>query len=340
MKKYIALLKARNIEFVRNKEDFFWNLIFPVLLIAGFSYMFSGAQQSSFTIGLLGNIPTEDYPLVQMRSVNYVDYNLSDNTISKQQILDRIRFHQIDMLIDFDSGVFYLNEQSTNAEILRSLVELSQYQSQIVLNEKQVSGKAIRYVDWLVPGIIGMNMLFSCLFGVGYGIVRYRKTGVLKRLKATPISSFGFVSAQMVSRFIIVFITSIIVFVGTDVFINFMILGSYLNLLLLTGIAVLCMNSLGLLFASRLKSEELLSGIMDVVEFFVIMLSGVFFSLEGKPLLMRQISRFIPLTHYIEGARKIMLEGSNLLAIMPNLLSLSAITLVFLILAGILFRWE
>ena len=328
-------------EFIRNKEDFFWNLIFPIILIAGFSYMFSDNDNDLFTVGLIGSIPgNTDMPFLQMKSINYVDYNLEENAIPKEKILDRVRFHQIDMLIDFDKNEYFLNEQSPNAEVLKNLIQASLYRSLVVLHEKQVSGKAVRYVDWLVPGIIGMNMLFSCLFGVGYVIVRYRKNGVLRRLKATPISPFGFIQAQMVSRFIIVLLTSILVYAGTNLFLNFMVLGSYLNLILLTSVAILCMNSLGLLFASRIRSEMLLNGIMDTMEFFTILLSGVFFSLEGKPLLIRRISRFIPLTHYIEGSRKIMLEGGGLDAILPNLLALGGITLLLSITASFLFLWD
>ena len=65
---------------------------------------------------------------------------------------------------------------------------------------KPVTGAAVRYVDWLFPGILGMNMMFSCLFGVGYVVVRYRKSGFLKRLHATPLTAFEFLSAQVLSR--------------------------------------------------------------------------------------------------------------------------------------------
>jgi len=148
------------------------------------------------------------------------------------------------MLIDFKSGIYYLNAQSSNAEVLRLLISKDKtLTGKTGLSEKQLEGRAIRYVDWLVPGVIGMNMLFSCLFGVGFVIVRYRKNGVLKRLKATPVTAFSFVSAQMVSRFIIVLATSVFVFTGTNIFLKFMMLGSYLNLLLITAFGILCMIS-------------------------------------------------------------------------------------------------
>jgi ABC-type multidrug transport system permease subunit len=81
-------------------------------------------------------------------------------------------------------------------------------------------------VDWVVPGILAMNMMFSCLFGVGYVIVRYRKNGFLKRLKATPLTPFEFLSAQMVSRLILIQTITVAVYAGCDYFIHFQMRGS------------------------------------------------------------------------------------------------------------------
>ncbi len=183
-------------------------------------------------------------------------------------------------------------------------------------------------------------MLFSCMFGVGFVIVRYRKNGVLKRIKATPVSPFVFISAQMVSRFIIVLITSIVVFTGTTIFLKFMMNGSYLLLIFITALAIFCMISLGLIFAARIKSEELATGLMNLLTFPMMIFSGVFFSLEGTPKIMQKISQFFPLTHFIEAARSIMIDGAGFIQIMPHILVLGGMTVLFLTIASISFRWE
>src|SRR5271169_2741076 len=106
------------------------------------------------------------------------------------------------MLVDVRSGMrYWINENSPNGYLLERI-----FQNRIVpgYERRTVQGRQIRYVDWVVPGILAMNMMFSCLFGVGYVIVRYRKNGFLKRLKATPLNSFEFLSAQMVSRLILI----------------------------------------------------------------------------------------------------------------------------------------
>ncbi|MEX2445039.1 MAG: ABC transporter permease [Alkalispirochaeta sp.] len=335
MRKFTAIFKARTMEFVRDRGTFFWNLLFPVVLVFGFAFAFSGQDQTLFTVGILGE-PGEDFPFMEIEQIEFIRYDGSD--LSAEEVVERVRRHQLDMALDFESGRYYVNRQSANGPVLRRLLESTV--GTVPLQEEAVSGEPIRYVDWVVPGIIGMNMMFSCLFGVGFVIVRYRKNGVLKRLKATPVSAFTFISAQAASRLMIVVVTSAVVYAGTNAFLNFVMHGSYLLLLLLTSLAILCMIAVGLVFASRIKSEELAGGLLNLVTFPMIILSGVFFSLEGTPQIMQRVSRALPLTHFTEGARAIMIEGAGFAQVAPNLAYLVIVTLLLLALAAGLFRWE
>jgi len=318
-------------EFIRDRGTLFWNLLFPVVLVVGFSFAFSGENDYLFKIGVMGDTSGSPVSLLELESAEIIEY--SGN---RDDVIEKIRRHQLDMLIDFDAALYFLNDESPSAEVLRLLGsgELSGF------SEQAVSGSSIRYVDWVVPGIIGMNMLFSCMFGVGFVIVRYRKNGVLKRIKATPVSPFVFITAQMASRFIIVLLTSIAVFTGTNLFFHFAMNGSYLLLLLVTALAILTMISFGLIFAARLKSEELTSGLMNLLTFPMIIFSGVFFSLEGTPAFMQTASKFFPLTHFIEAARAVMIDGAGVIQIMPNILVMVGMTAAFLVIASALFRWE
>lgn len=331
MNKFTAIVYARTMEFIRDRGTFFWNLLFPIVLVIGFSIAFSGNDETLFKVGILGDDSSMNETFLEMSVIETIPY---DTEI--EESLEKLRRHQIDMIVDFDSKVFYLNEESSSAELLRTLsvADLAGYE------EEKVIGKAIRYVDWLVPGVIGMNMLFSCMFGVGFVIVRYRKNGVLKRMKATPVSPFTFITAQMASRFIIVLLTSIAVFSGTNIFLHFVVNGSYLLLILITALSILCMISFGLIFASRLKSEELASGLMNLLTFPMIIFSGVFFSLEGTPQFIQTASKVFPLTHFIEASRAVMIDGAGFVQILPNLIVLAGMTLLFLLVSSVLFKWE
>ena len=202
------------------------------------------------------------------------------------------------------------------------------------------SGKSIRYVDWVLPGILGMNMMFSCLFGVGYVIVRYRKNSVLKRLKATPLSALEFVSAQLVSRLFIVMFMSTVVYSGCNLFFEFFMLGSYFDLFVIGALGAFCLISLGLLVASRSKSEELIGGLLNLTSWPMMMLSGVWFSLEGAPDGLKVLADFMPLTHLVAGARAIITEGATLSDISFHVNILLVMSAVFLILGSYLFSWN
>jgi len=208
------------------------------------------------------------------------------------------------------------------------------------ISKSQVEGDAVRYVDWVLPGILGMNMMFSCLFGVGYVVVRYRKNGFLKRLRATPLRSIEFVIAQVASRLMLILVFSSFIFAGTKFFLDIRVDGSYLLLLMILFIGAIALISLGLLIAARVTSEELAGGLLNMVTWPMMMLSGVWFSLESAGVWVKNVASIFPLTHILSAARAVMLDGAGLIEILPQLTALVAMSLVFLALGAFTFRWH
>jgi ABC-2 type transport system permease protein len=332
---------ARNLEFFRDKSTLIFNLAFPILLIFGFAFAFPGGGGTTFKIGTLGEAPAVgsrgDVAFLHYEHIQFVPY------AELEKPLDRLAHHQIDMVIDFSKGEYYVNDASSNGYVLERMLAPSASAGaagQGPYAKKIVSGAPIRYVDWFIPGVIGINILFGSLSGVGFVIVRYRRNGVLKRFKATPLSAFEFVSAQVLSRFFIVAFISAVIFAGTNLVLHFRMAGSWGLLALVNALAILCMIALGLVFSSRIKSEEAAGGIMNLITWPMMILSGVFFSLEGTPRAMQVASRAFPITHYIEASRAIMLDGAGFAQVAGNLGVLAAMTLAFLALAAALFKWE
>jgi ABC-2 type transport system permease protein len=207
--------------------------------------------------------------------------------------------------------------------------------------EKQVvSGRVIRYIDWVIPGILSMNMMFSALFGVGYVIVRYRKNGMLKRLKATPVTAFEYLTAQVVSRLMLIMIVTAFVFFGTNYFLHFAMYGSYFSLFFVFALGAVSMISLGLLIAARIKSEETAGGLLNMISWPMMFLSGVWFSLEGASPVMQKIAEIFPLTHVTAAARAIMVEGAGLMDVTYHIGVLVLESIVFLIIGAWAFRWD
>ena len=329
LKRFLAVVKARNIEFFRDKSSLGWSLAFPILLLVGMSFVFSGDGKAAYKIGVI-NLSTVESEFLATRFISFVDYQ--DVELAKTKLSQ----HSLDMVIDFPAKQYWVNQQAPNGYLAEKIFLASHQDFEQLTTE----GKKIRYVDWVLPGVLGMNMMFGCLFGVGYVIVRYRKNSVLKRLKATPLSAFEFVSAQLLSRAFIVMFTSSVVYIGCNFFFDFYMLGSYLDLFLVGLLGAFSLITLGLLVACRSKSEELIGGLLNLASWPMMILSGVWFSLEGAPDALKSVADFLPLTHLVAGARKIITEGATLADISYHLGALAIMSALFLVLGAYLFNWN
>jgi ABC-2 type transport system permease protein len=205
---------------------------------------------------------------------------------------------------------------------------------------RTVSGTAVSYADWVLPGVLAMNVMFSSLWGVGWVVVRYRKNGVLRRLKATPLSPFEFLAAQVISRLLVVLSASLTVYLGAALLLDFPMRGSYLALASVYAAGALCLISMGLIVSSRLRTEELADGILNLISWPMLLLSGVWFSMEGTSQAAQLVSRLSPLTHLVDAARRVMIDGAGFAGVLPEVLLLLTLALAFLALAARLFRWE
>jgi len=331
--RFISVLKARDREFVRDRSALAWNIAFPLLIILGFAFAFTGDQLDQYKIGVINQ--TEG-SLIDFYEADYIHF-IQIDSLEKPLAVDKVKRHQLDMLLDAQSKQYWVNDSSPAGYMLEKVLAGSggdSYQKQVV------QGEQIRYVDWLIPGVLAMNMMFSSLFGVGYVVVRYRKNGVLKRLKATPLSALEFLSAQVVSRLWLIMSITTAVYIGCDLLIGFVMVGSYLNLLLVYALGAFSMISMGLIVAARVKSEEMAGGMLNMLSWPMMFLSGVWFSLEGLHPWVQKLALIFPLTHITQAARAIMMDGAGLLAILPNLAALIIMSIIFLLLGVLLFRWE
>lgn len=349
MKKFLAILSARNKEFVRDRAALTWNFAFPLLLLVGFSFMFSDEGKALYSVGVLKS-PAPEPITTQVDSSESVELTIGQAATQSFSSLKYLKFidydqveklelkvnqHKIDLAVDFIGNRYWINDTSAKGYILEQLLTAKlNGMTRVPLN-----GKAIRYLDWVMPGILGMNMMFSCLFGVGYVIVRYRKNGVLKRFQATPLNAFEFLSAQVISRLFIVMLVTSILFLGSHWLLNFYILGSFFSLFLIALLGAASMIAMSLLIASRSSSEEFTGGLLNFASWPMMMLSGVWFSLEGAPSIIQQIAQLFPLTHMLDAARAVIIDGAGLADVSNQLLILLAMTAVFLSLGSTLFNW-
>ncbi|MCP4156627.1 MAG: ABC transporter permease, partial [bacterium] len=236
---------------------FGWNFLFPFRIVAGFGIIFGGKTYTEYKVGLYpqeqvtitaenSNIPEG---LRKIRFLKFIGY------ASLEEGLEKLKHHEIDFLIKIGDSPYeyYVSEASPKGYVLEHIFKASLIPPDIEIKaeKKKIEGSAIRYIDWLFPGILAMNMMFSALWGVGYVVVRYRKNGVLKRLKVTPLTAFEYLTAQALSRIFLLMFTLVIVWIGCDLIFSFTVLGSYLDLFLIFFLGSLSLTALGLVLASR-----------------------------------------------------------------------------------------
>lgn len=341
MKKFFALLGARNKEFVRDRGSMAWSLLFPFLIIIGFSFAFSGQNQDIFKVavhrpaGETTAANAEANSFIQTKFIRFLD------TPELKPSIEKLQRHQYDMVISLEQQPkYWINDSSPKGYLLEKMLTAQTTTGQSNFVKEQVTGREIRYVDWLIAGLLGMNVMFGSLFGVGYVIVRYRKAGVLRRLKATPVSAFEFLSAQVASRLVLMMTTCAIVLAGCRFMVDLQIIGSYLDLFVVLLVGSLCMISLALVVAARISSEEFAGGLLNVLTWPMMLFSGVWFSLEGANPVLQKLSRLLPLTHLVDASRSIITEGATLSDVSGHVLLMLGLTAVFMVISSRLFRWE
>lgn len=344
-KRIWAMIKARNYEFFRDKAAFGWNFLFPFLIIAGFGIIFGGRDYSGFKVGVF---PSEE------KQISFTGSTVPQKFVNTEHIefvgfrnleegLKKLKHHKIDFLVKLDSPErqYWLLDSSPKGYIVERLFKAGLIPDTSGYGEKvTIQGGEIRYIDWLFPGILAMNMMFSALWGVGYIIVRYRKNGVLKRLKATPLTAFEYLTAQALSRIFLLVFTLVIVWIGSDLLFSFHVAGSYLDLLVVFIFGSLSLTSIGLLLAARGTSEEFTSGALNFIAWPMMFLSEVWFSLEGAPQWVKTLSQVLPLTHLLQAARKIMNDGATLADVSGECFIMLATTAVCLVMGAVLFSWN
>lgn len=340
------MLVARNREFFRDRAAFGWNFLFPFLLIGGFAIIFGGSEHKDYKVGLfpcheagssqrIACLPDD---LMVLRYVKFIGFeNHADG-------LDKLKHHKIDLLLDIEARPFryWVSDTSPKGYVVERMIHSNlQADSETVMTRQKVEAiRQIRYIDWLFPGILGMNIMFSALYGVGFVVVRYRKNGVLKRLHATPLTAFEYLGAQMVSRLFLLAFTLTILWIGCDWIFDFDVEGSYLDLMVVFLLGCLSLTAMGLVVASRGDSEEFTNGVLNFITWPMMFLSEVWFSIEGAPDWVKSIAKLFPLTHILTGVRKIMNDGATLGDVGFELMILSAMALIFLIVGAGLFSWN
>jgi ABC-type multidrug transport system permease subunit len=338
LRRLLAVWHARNLEFLRDRSTLVFNFLFPLALVVAFAVIFGGQPRPLFKVDVIAPpgvaLAASLHPFLGTRYVDFVPIEPE----ALEATVRKVERHQVDLLLDLRAAPrYWVNQDSPKGYLAEKLLLESAAGR---ATREPVSGAAVRYVDWLLPGILGMNMMFSCLFGVGYVVVRYRKSGFLRRLSATPVTALEFGAAQVLSRLLLTVCVTSLLYAALAAFVPFRNEGSVLLLLVIAVLGALAMISFGFMMAARFASEELANGAINLASWPMMLLSGVWFSLEGAPAWLQAAATALPLTQMLDAARAVMLDGAGMPDVLSQLAWLAAMTVLFLGIAAAGFRWR
>ena len=262
----------------------------------------------------------------------------------------RLRTGRSDLLIERQADgpgyVYVYDSLRPESAVARSLVDDTLQRSAgrkdaVIVSDRSSSDPGSRYVDFLVPGILGMNIMGGGLWGVGFAIVQMRIRKVLKRLVATPMKKNHFLWSVLASRLVFLIPGVIIILSFSWLTFGVVVRGSWFSVFVVILLGSLTFSGIGLLVACRANSVEMVSGLMNLVMLPMWLFSGIFFSTDRFPDAIQPIVQALPLTPLIGALRAITLEGAGLFepAQLLRLAIMAAWSIVSFVVALKLFRW-
>ncbi|MFO0581449.1 MAG: ABC transporter permease [Anaeromyxobacter sp.] len=249
------------------------------------------------------------------------------------------------VVVPGDPPVYRLDPTRPESRLARAVVDdllqrAAGRRDAIGPREEALTEPGARYIDFLVPGLLGMNLMSAGMWGIGWVIVEQRSKKLLKRMIATPMDRRAYLASFLLMRLFFLVI-EVPLFLGFAVLaFGVPVRGSLAALALVTTLGALAFSGLGLLVACRARNTQTVSGLINLVMMPMFLLSGVFFSADNFPDVMQPAIRALPLTALNDGLRAVMNDGAGLAGIAPQALLLAAIGAVSFGLALRLFRWS
>jgi ABC-type multidrug transport system permease subunit len=339
----LTLVKLR--EYLREPEALFWVFAFPVLLTLALGVAFRGSNAATSRVGVV-RFADDGERRASMLEALAGDPRIVAREIAPEEADAALRDGKIAVVVLPTDPVTYRYDptrpESAAARLLTDdvLQRAAGRRDAFTPADDRVEVPGSRYIDWLVPGLLGMNVMMTGLWGIGFGIGQARSRKLLKRLSATPMRRGSYLAAQLLGRLVFLPIEAIILLAFARLVFGMPMSGSWLLVGLLSILGAVCGAALSLLVASRARSIEAVSGLINVVVLPMWVLSGVFFSSANFPEAMQPFIRALPLTALNDALRAVMLAGEGPVQIALELGVLLFWTVVPFAVALRLFRWQ
>jgi ABC-2 type transport system permease protein len=341
---YRLLLMARLKEMYREPEVIFWVFGFPILLALGLGIAFRNKPANVSRVAVEAG-PEAERAMELLRAASAAG-TVRAELLPASDALNQFRLGKYDLVVTARGGGFeYLFDPARPESVLaRTLtddaLQTAAGRKPSVPSSSRVSSEpGARYIDFLIPGLLGMNLMNSGMWGIGFALVDLRQRKLLKRFVASPMRRSDFLFALVSSRLVLMVI-ELVVLLGFGVLVFHMrVIGSWISILFINVVGALCFGGIGLITASRAQKIETISGLINLVMMPMWILSGVFFSYERFPALLHPFIKALPLTALNDALRAAILEGASLPHQSTRLLVLAVWGVLSYVLALRWFRW-
>jgi ABC-type multidrug transport system permease subunit len=337
----VELTWARIHELTREPEAVFWVFVFPILLAAILGLAFRSRPPDALPVAVV------DGPHAEARRAALASgSDLRASILPEHDARLALARGRVVLVVSAGETPTYTYDPTqpesraarlaVDAALQRAAGRTDAYDP----GRSEVTEAGSRYVDFLLPGLLGMNLMGTGMWGIGFSLVVARNGNLLKRLVAAPVRRSHVLGAQLASRLMFLIPEAGALLLFACFLLGVPLRGSVLLLIVTSLVGALAFSGLGLLTAARPRTIEGVSGIMNLVMVPMWVFSGIFFSTERFPAAMQPFVQALPLTALNDALRGVMLEGTGLVPLLPELALLAAWGIVSFLLALKFFRWQ
>jgi ABC-2 type transport system permease protein len=342
----VQLFVARFKEFIRTPEAVFWSYVFPLVMMIALGLAFRSEPVEAIAIVIQEGPGAEELKATLSNSPKLIVSSGSDAECRQQLRAGQSELIVVSKTEDSSQAVAFVYDPTRPGsvyarDVVNDVLQRAAGRTDLVQTTDQaVTEPGSRYIDFLVPGLIGMGLMGGGIWGVGFAIVDMRIRQVLKRFLGTPMRKSHFVAAMMFSRMVFMIPEIIVVLLVSRLMFGVINHGSYLVVALLILLGAFEFAGIGLLIASRARTLEAVAGLMNLSMVPMWIGSGIFFSAKRFPDLVQPLIKLLPLTPLIGALRQVMQEGAGLLQIAPELGLIVGWGVATFLIAIRIFRWE
>jgi len=336
---------ARMLELKREPEVVFWVFVFPLLLALGLGIAFRNKPGNAVSVAIVQGAGSQETQNRIARSPQHDQFKVQ--VLDEDEARNGFRLGKFDLVIEpGSSGALRYRYDPARPDSVLAKAEADDALQAAVGRKDAVATTAVassepgsRYIDFLIPGLLGMNLMNSGMWGIGFALVDMRQRKLLKRFVGTPMRRTDFLMALASSRLILMIIEVGLLLLFGVLFFHMRVLGSVAAIALIAAIGSLTFGGVGLLTASRAQKIESVSGLINLVMMPMWIFSGVFFSYERFPAIIHPLIKALPLTALNDALRASILEGTPILHQWPRILVMILWGGISFVLALKWFRW-